>query len=303
MRCARPQPGQFLFAETEQIAFCPANVVPGIDLSNAPLLQGRLFSYLDRQLIRLGGPNFNQIPIKPAEMPVAQFAARRAYAEAGRQRSGRVRAEHADARGTARRPRARLRRHEPARERRHLAIRLESFADHYTQARLFYMSQTEPERNHMASALVFELSKGGAAVGGGATPRLAAQTYGDADRVDRIARTCARLGRAVRLDRADAKLHLALLRRAATTRRNAAEPSRGAARGSPWVKLLPPSILTSAAAMPRKDHAQPHISIGSPARITISGAGATMTALGAIAQTGRCAARPAAMSSAAAGSL
>jgi catalase len=47
------------FAETEQIAFCPANVVPGIDFSNDPLLQGRLFSYLDTQLIRLGGPNFN----------------------------------------------------------------------------------------------------------------------------------------------------------------------------------------------------------------------------------------------------
>src|SRR6476661_3837778 len=59
------------FAETEQVAFCPANVVPGIDFSNDPLLQGRLFSYLDTQLIRLGGPNFHQIPINAPKCPFA----------------------------------------------------------------------------------------------------------------------------------------------------------------------------------------------------------------------------------------
>src|SRR5690554_5316155 len=59
------------FAETEQVAFCPANVVPGIDFSNDPLLQGRLFSYLDTQLIRLGGPNFHEIPINRPLAPVA----------------------------------------------------------------------------------------------------------------------------------------------------------------------------------------------------------------------------------------
>lgn len=57
------------FAETEQAAFCPANVPPGIDFSNDPLLQGRLFSYLDTQLIRLGGPNSTQIPINAPKCP------------------------------------------------------------------------------------------------------------------------------------------------------------------------------------------------------------------------------------------
>ena len=58
------------FAETEQVAFCPANVVPGIDVSDDPLLQGRLFSYFDTQLTRLGGPNFNEIPINKPLVPV-----------------------------------------------------------------------------------------------------------------------------------------------------------------------------------------------------------------------------------------
>ena len=58
------------FAETEQVAFCPANVVPGIDFSNDPLLQGRLFSYLDTQLSRLGSPNFHELPINRPLAPV-----------------------------------------------------------------------------------------------------------------------------------------------------------------------------------------------------------------------------------------
>jgi catalase len=57
------------FAETEQVAYCPANIVPGIDFSNDPLLQGRLFSYLDTQLSRLGSPNFHQIPINAPKCP------------------------------------------------------------------------------------------------------------------------------------------------------------------------------------------------------------------------------------------
>lgn len=61
------------FAETEQVAFCPANIVPGIDFSNDPLLQGRLFSYLDTQLSRLGGPNFHQIPINAPKCPFANL--------------------------------------------------------------------------------------------------------------------------------------------------------------------------------------------------------------------------------------
>jgi catalase len=61
------------FAETEQVAFCPANIIPGIDFSNDPLLQGRLFSYLDTQLSRLGGPNFHQIPINAPRAGVANL--------------------------------------------------------------------------------------------------------------------------------------------------------------------------------------------------------------------------------------
>src|SRR4029079_4029440 len=59
------------FAETEQVAYCPANIVPGIDFSNDPLLQGRLFSYLDTQLTRLGSPNFHQLPINAPKCPFA----------------------------------------------------------------------------------------------------------------------------------------------------------------------------------------------------------------------------------------
>ena len=82
------------FAETEQVAFCPANVPPGIDFSNDPLLQGRLFSYLDTQLLRLGGPNFHQIPVN-APVPVCQSSARRPHADAGSQGPGGLRSQFA----------------------------------------------------------------------------------------------------------------------------------------------------------------------------------------------------------------
>jgi catalase len=61
------------FAETEQVAFCPSHVVPGIDFSEDPLLQGRLFSYLDTQLSRLGSPNFHQLPINASKCPFANM--------------------------------------------------------------------------------------------------------------------------------------------------------------------------------------------------------------------------------------
>jgi catalase len=147
------------FAETEQIAFCPANVVPGIDFSNDPLLQGRLFSYLDTQLIRLGGPNFNEIPVNQPKCPWANL-----------QRDGHMRMRVAKGRVNyepntlaPEAPRA-----DPSRGFAGLSrpedggtmrIRPESFADHYNQARMFFLSQTETERNHIVAALVFELSK------------------------------------------------------------------------------------------------------------------------------------------------
>ena len=147
------------FAETEQIAFCPANVVPGIDFSNAPLLQGRLFSYLDTQLIRLGGPNFNEIPVNQPKCPWANL-----------QRDGHMRMRVAKGRVNYEPntlvpdgPRA-----DPSRGFTGLTrdesggtmrIRPESFADHYSQARVLFLSQTEAEKNHIVAALVFELSK------------------------------------------------------------------------------------------------------------------------------------------------
>jgi catalase len=147
------------FAETEQVAFCPANIVPGIDFSDDPLLQGRLFSYLDTQLLRLGSPNFHEIPINAPKCPFQNF-----------QRDGKMRTTV---------PKGRVN-YEPntlapdtARESPKqgfvtsprpvggevLRVRSESFADHYTQARLFWKSQTETEQNHMVAALVFELGK------------------------------------------------------------------------------------------------------------------------------------------------
>jgi catalase len=151
-----------LFAETEQVAFCPANIVPGIDFSNDPLLQGRLFSYLDTQLSRLGGPNFHQIPINAPKCPFANH-----------QRDGHMQMEVPKGRVAyepssldAASPRASL-----ERGFRHFAqapddgrkgcTRAASFADHYSQARMFFRSQSTLEQAHMASSLVFELSKVG----------------------------------------------------------------------------------------------------------------------------------------------
>jgi len=146
------------FAETEQVAFCPSHVVPGIDFSNDPLLQGRLFSYLDTQLSRLGSPNFHQIPINAPKCPFAN-----------QQRDGHMQMEQPAGR-VAYEPNS-LSKDSPRETPKgfHSAtvnesgnkgrIRAESFADHYSQARQFFISQTSYEQAHIASALVFELSK------------------------------------------------------------------------------------------------------------------------------------------------
>ncbi len=147
------------FAETEQVAYCPANIVPGIDFSNDPLLQGRLFSYIDTQLSRLGSPNFHQIPINAPKCPFGNLQ-RDGHMQMA-QPSGRVSYEPNTLSGNS--PRE-----TPTRSFRSAAatetgakgrIRAESFADHYSQARQFYLSQTAFEQAHIASALVFELSK------------------------------------------------------------------------------------------------------------------------------------------------
>lgn len=157
------------FAETEQVAFCPANVVPGIDFTNDPLLQGRLFSYLDTQKSRLGTANFHQLPINAPRCPVMNF-----------QRDGQMQmnvpkgranyepnslGDHGEVGGPRECPatgfqtaKGRQTEDEAGEK---LRIRPESFADHYSQARLFWKSQTENEQAHIASSFVFELSKVG----------------------------------------------------------------------------------------------------------------------------------------------
>ena len=147
------------FAETEQVAYCASNVVPGIDFSNDPLLQGRLFSYQDTQLSRLGSTNFHQIPINAPKCPFSN-----------QQRDGHMQMEQPAGR-VAYEPNslsANSPRETPINGFRSAAItetgekgriRAESFADHYSQARQFYLSQTAYEQAHIASALVFELSK------------------------------------------------------------------------------------------------------------------------------------------------
>src|ERR1022692_437402 len=147
------------FAETEQVAFCPSHVVPGIDFSNDPLLQGRLFSYFDTQLSRLGSPNFHQIPVNAPKCPFSNNQ-RDGHMQMA-QPVGRVAYEPNSLSESA--PRE-----TPAKGFHSAAvtetgekgrIRDERFADHYSQARQFYLSQTVYEQAHIASALVFELSK------------------------------------------------------------------------------------------------------------------------------------------------
>jgi len=147
------------FAETEQVAYCPSHVVPGIDFSNDPLLQGRLFSYHDTQLIRLGSPNFHQIPINAPKCPFANQQ-RDGHMQM-QQPVGRVAYEPNSLSNDSPRESPTIGFHSaPAAEAGEKGrIRPESFADHYSQARQFYLSQSEYEQAHIASALVFELSK------------------------------------------------------------------------------------------------------------------------------------------------
>lgn len=149
------------FSEVEQVAFHVGNLVPGIDVTNDPLMQGRLFSYQDTQLIRLGGPNFHQIPVN---RPLAH-----------------VNNHQRDGHGQMAIPKGRVAYepnsmgggcpfHTPEKMKafvhftEHLdsskvRSRSTSFNDHYSQARLFFNSQSEVEKNHIQDAFCFELSK------------------------------------------------------------------------------------------------------------------------------------------------
>ena len=146
------------FAETEQVAFCPSHLMPGMDFTNDPLLQGRLFSYLDTQLSRLGSPNFHQLPVNAPQCP---FANQQRDGHLQMQRpKGRVAYEPSTLASDSARESAQGFRSMAAVESGERGrIRPEAFADHYSQARLFYRSQVAAEQAHMASALVFELSK------------------------------------------------------------------------------------------------------------------------------------------------
>ena len=146
------------FAETEQVAFMTQNVPPGIDFSNDPLLQGRNFSYLDTQLKRLGSPNFTHIPINEPKCHFHHF--QQDGHMAMRNPVGRANYQpNSWGDGPRESPAAGFP-HFPAQEQGEKArLRPESFADHYSQARQFYISQTPPEQRHIAAALTFELSK------------------------------------------------------------------------------------------------------------------------------------------------
>jgi catalase len=146
------------FAETEQVAFMTQNVPPGVDFSNDPLLQGRNFSYLDTQLKRLGGPNFTHIPINAPKCPFHHF--QQDGHMAMRNPVGRVNYEpNSFGEGPRESPQRGFRSFADAEEGQKVRLRAESFADHYSQARQFFNSQTPPEQRHIAMALTFELSK------------------------------------------------------------------------------------------------------------------------------------------------
>ena len=152
------------FAETEQAAFLPTNLPPGIDVSEDPLLQGRLFSYQDTQLSRLGTVNFHQIPINRAkgcpfqnlqrdgQMQTQVFVGRANYEPNSLSEAGEDGGPREDPVGGFRSAAIPLEKHK-------VRLRAESFADHFSHARLFYRSQSEIEQAHLASAIVFELSK------------------------------------------------------------------------------------------------------------------------------------------------
>lgn len=147
------------FAETEQVAFCTAHIVPGIDFSNDPLLQGRIHSYVDTQITRLGGANFHEIPINAPLAPLHNNQRDGIHRQAINR--GRVAYEpnslaggcpfQAGAKGFNSFP--------AAAEGDNVRGKPEKFAEHYGQARLFWISQTPIEQDHIVRAFRFELSK------------------------------------------------------------------------------------------------------------------------------------------------
>lgn len=149
------------FAETEQVAFHPGHLVPGLDFSNDPLLQGRLFSYTDTQLSRLGSPNFHEIPInrplagphnnqRDGHMRQTINTSRTSYEPNSISSNFPAQAKVAEGGFNS---------HQERIDAKKIRDRSESFFDHFSQATLFYNSQSEPEKNHLVDALRFELGK------------------------------------------------------------------------------------------------------------------------------------------------
>jgi catalase len=149
------------FAETEQVAFHPGHVIPGIDFTNDPLLQGRLFSYLDTQIIRLGGPNFNEIPINRPLSEVHNNQ-RDGYMRQTINR-GRTHYSPNSLRGGAPHPTPEemggYKHHMEKVEGTKIRERSESFKDYFSQAKLFYNSMSDIEKKHILDAFHFELGK------------------------------------------------------------------------------------------------------------------------------------------------
>ena len=149
------------FAETEQVAFLPGHIVPGIDFTNDPLLQGRLFSYRDTQLSRLGGPNFHQIPInrpvvdthnnqRDGMMQMEVVKGQTAYFPNSLSGGCPHLAKMAEGAFTS---------YEERIDAKKIRSRSESFNDHFSQPALFYRSLSKWEQQHLADAYTFELGK------------------------------------------------------------------------------------------------------------------------------------------------
>ena len=149
------------FAETEQVAFCTNNIVPGVDFSNDPLLQGRNFSYLDTQLSRLGSPNFTNLPINAPKCPFAtlQQDGHMALVNPKTRANYEPNSWPDEEGGPRENPETGFHSFAAEEEGPKVRSRSESFADHYSQARQFYISQTPIEQTHIAAAFTFELSK------------------------------------------------------------------------------------------------------------------------------------------------
>ena len=149
------------FAETEQVAFLPGHIVPGIDFTNDPLLQGRLFSYRDTQLSRLGSPNFHQIPINRPVVPVHN-----------NQRDGMMQMDIPKGQTAyfpnslsggcphlAKMAEGGFTSYEERIDAKKIRTRSESFSDHFSQPALFYRSLADWEQQHVTDAYIFELGK------------------------------------------------------------------------------------------------------------------------------------------------